>query len=294
MIGSARGDERGNATGGQAGDQTGREVSRQNWYKHSKGWRAFRAKDPAARPKIATAMLAACANANIGYDQAQRLTLYNAAKPYGYDPARVDEPVETDCSALVRVCCAYAGLDLPNFRTVSEPSALLASGLFDELVGPAYTDKPDYLLPGDILCTPVSGHTVAVVSTDSPKAGQTPEPIKLGDRTLKRGMNGDDVKELQTALRTLGYFKGSIGGNYKDLTTEAVERFQTAEGLQVDGEYGPKSHASLVARLAAPVPEKAYSVVISDLNGLPLTQAQAANLRDEYQAAGYAVEIVEA
>ena len=45
-VGSARIDENGKAHGGKAGDQTGKEVSTQNWYLHSKGWRVFRAKNP--------------------------------------------------------------------------------------------------------------------------------------------------------------------------------------------------------------------------------------------------------
>ena len=51
-IGSARIDENGKAHGGQAGDQTGKEVSTQNWYLHSKGWRVFRAKNPSVAEKI--------------------------------------------------------------------------------------------------------------------------------------------------------------------------------------------------------------------------------------------------
>ena len=51
-IGSARIDENGNARGGKAGDQTGKEVSTQNWYKHSKGWRVFRAINPEKAAKI--------------------------------------------------------------------------------------------------------------------------------------------------------------------------------------------------------------------------------------------------
>lgn len=52
-IGSARIDENCKAHGGQAGDQTGKEVSTQNWYLNSKGWRVFRAKNPAVAEKIA-------------------------------------------------------------------------------------------------------------------------------------------------------------------------------------------------------------------------------------------------
>ena len=65
-IGSARIDENGRAKGGKAGDQTGREVSTQSWYRHAKGWRVFRAKDPAVAAKIAQDMQWACDNSHIG------------------------------------------------------------------------------------------------------------------------------------------------------------------------------------------------------------------------------------
>ena len=64
-IGSARIDENGKARGGKAGDQTGKEVSTQNWYKHNKGWRVFRAKDPKRAEMIAQDMQWACDNKHI-------------------------------------------------------------------------------------------------------------------------------------------------------------------------------------------------------------------------------------
>lgn len=177
-IGSARIDENGKATGGKAGDQTGKEVSTQDWYKHTKKWRVFRAKDADAADNIAKAMQAACDNPCIGYDQNQRLTLYNASKLVQFDPSRVKSNVETDCSALVRVCCAYAGIKLPNFYTGDQPKTLLDSGKFVEMTGTKYTDSPSYLKRGDILVTASKGHTV-VVLTDGPLAymdDKTPDP----------------------------------------------------------------------------------------------------------------------
>ncbi len=123
IIGSARIDERGKASGGKAGDQTGKEVSTQNWYKHSKGWVLLRPKDPEKAAKIAQAMRAACDNPNIGYDQYQNTTLWNAVKDKGYDPALADTPCETDCARLVRVCCAYAGI----MAKISTPRPKLTS-----------------------------------------------------------------------------------------------------------------------------------------------------------------------
>ena len=184
-IGSARIDERGKAIGGKAGDQTGKEVATQAWYKHSKGWRVFRAKDPAKRKKIAEAMRRACANSNIGYDQSQRLTLFEHVAAYGYDPGKASKEVETDCSALVRVCCAYAGIMLPNFVTSNQPSAMLNSGAFDEMKGAKYTDGEDWLEEGDVLVTAVKGHTVVCLTSGSKADVRPTEPA--GDLTVADG-----------------------------------------------------------------------------------------------------------
>ena len=66
QIGSARIDERGKISGGAAGNQTGKELSTQNWYLHSKGWRVLRPKDYGKAQKMAACMKMACNNMNIG------------------------------------------------------------------------------------------------------------------------------------------------------------------------------------------------------------------------------------
>ena len=193
-VGSARIDENGCAHGGKAGDQTGREVSTQNWYLHSKGWRVFRCKDPAKAEIMARNMQAACDNPNIGYDQYQRHALYRAAKPVGFEPGRVKTRCETDCSALIRVLLALIGVDVPEeFRTGNMPSYLKKSGMFVELTGDKYQAKSTYLRRGDILVTKTSGHTVMVLS-DGPKAGPAvatgagrEEPAAAGGRVRVTG-----------------------------------------------------------------------------------------------------------
>lgn len=175
-LASASIDERGKAKGGKAGDQTGKEVKIQNYYVNSKGWRVFRPKSPQVAERIAYDAEAAAHNNNIGYDQGQRQTLYNVAEKVGFDCAKVTTPCETDCSALVRVCLAYAGINVPmNFRTYNEPKILLQTGQFEELTGDKYTKSGDYLKRGDILCTPVQGHTVVVITDGEDATDQTPD-----------------------------------------------------------------------------------------------------------------------
>lgn len=243
-VGSARIDERGKARGGKAGDQTGKEVSTQNWYKHAKGWVCVRPKDPAAAAKIAAAMKAACANNNIGYDQNQRLTLYNAAKAVGFDPAKVKAKVETDCSALVRVCCAFAGIMAINFTTGNQVAALRATGAFDILTASKYVNQSAYLRAGDILVTKTKGHTV-VVLTDGPKAEQS---YTLGGRALSRGCEGPDVTKMQEHLLALGFKLPEHGadGDFGGETLVAVKAFQAKAKLAEDGVMDADDIAKLV------------------------------------------------
>ena len=163
-VGSARIDENGKARGGKAGNQNSRELASQAWYKHEKGWVVLRAVDPGQAEKIALAMDRAIANRHIGYDQDGRLTLYKAAEKVGFDPGRVTADVECDCSSLVRVCLAFAGIQTPNFTTATEVRILLATGCFRQMTGSGYTDAPDRLCRGDVLVTRSQGHTVVALS----------------------------------------------------------------------------------------------------------------------------------
>lgn len=196
-VGSAKGDEYGNATGGKAGDQTGGEVGTQNWYVHSKGWKGLRAKDDAVAEKIATAMERACANDKIGYDQNQRLTLYNAAKAVGFDPAKVTTACETDCSALVRVCLAYAGINVRDFYTGDEFEVINATGKFN-VIPESQLNSSMYAKRGDILITRSVGHTVICLGTGS-RVKKTTTTKKLSREPIRSGTATTDLNVREWA-----------------------------------------------------------------------------------------------
>lgn len=242
-IGSARIDEYGRINSGKAGDQTGGEVATQDWYLHKKGWVVLRAKDDAVAEKIAQCMEQACANNNIGYDQYQRNTLYNAVKNKGFkcDKNSLKTKVETDCSALVRVCMAYAGVKVGDFNTSSQRSTILGSGKFREL---SCGNSSLYLKRGDILVTKTKGHTVVVLSNGSKikaTATQTttaPAPSAGGVYmfsvdTVKKGSKGKSVLLMQTILRGKGY-KGkdgkelSLDGDCGTNSVYAINSYQSA------------------------------------------------------------------
>lgn len=248
-IGSARSDERGKITGGKAGDQTGKEVSSQDWYLHRKGWRVFRAKDSARGEKIAQCMERACANSHIGYDQNERNDLYREAKKYNFDVSRVTTNVETDCSALVRVCAAYAGISLPDFNTEDEPSKLRNCGYFQELAGAKYQEQSIYLRRGDILVTKTKGHTVVVLSSGSKCEDNYSLP---NANYLQYGSAGMAVQTLQARLISLGYDLGKYGadGDFGDCTELAVQEFQKDAGITVDGIVGEETLAAIERALA--------------------------------------------
>ena len=56
--------------------------------------------------------------------------------------------------------------------------------------------------------------------------------------SLRPGAQGDAVRSLQRNLRTIGYYHGSVDGDYGDGTTAAVTAFQRAYGLKADGIAG--------------------------------------------------------
>lgn len=224
-IGNAVGDEHHKASGGEAGNQTGKELKIQPWYKNEKGWRVFRAKSADVRKALAKCMRAACENPYIGYDQHERNTLYKEAAFYGFDCSRVTTTCECDCSSLVRVCLAYAGIIVKDFNTTSEPARLLATGEFDELTDAKYTEKSPYLMEGDVLCTKVKGHT-AIVLNDGSKAHE-PEPVPTAQfvEVLGRSVNvrNSDSKKgriIYTAHRgdLLPFVGAAPSGWYEVLT----------------------------------------------------------------------------
>lgn len=173
IIGSARIDENRHIIGGAAGDQTGREVCTEPYYRHSLGWVCIRAKDAAIAIRISTAMVQACNNNHIGYDQGQRESIVPMYKKYGSLKA-IKENCETDCSKLVAMCVLQAtGKDPGWFSTANAVDVLEKTGLFEK---PFDVTDPEKLYVGDILCTKTKGHIVVV--TVGKSRAETNEPNK--------------------------------------------------------------------------------------------------------------------
>lgn len=232
IIGHASIDESGRIQGGSAGNQTGREVCIRNYYLHSKGWYLLRPKDVDHAIAIAEAMLRACNNVCIGYDQGNRLGVIK----YG---TKTKTKTECDCSSLVRQCVIEGtGKDPGNFTTANEVSKLGATGLFEKAV--AVTTNI-VLYNGDILVTKTKGHTVIVVS-GNPRTTIT-EVDKL--KTLRRGSTGNDVTIFESIMKKMRYYTGKIDTEFGSGCVAACNAFQTkypecgTDG-EPDGTFGPK------------------------------------------------------
>ena len=79
-----------------------------------------------------------------------------------------------------------------------------------------------------------------------PAAG-APSEAELGERVLRVGSTGSDVRTLQAILRARHYGELKLSGVFDDATTAAVKRFQQEANLTVDGVVGPQTRPPLVA-----------------------------------------------
>lgn len=191
-IGQASIDERGKATGGQAGDQTGKEIKIGNWYKYGNGgWNVvIRAKDRTKAHNMAQAMIAACNNNKIGYDQNQRESCLTEVKKVGNDFAKIATPTETDCSALVATIIVATGTNEAKMRNPARKNALAYTGdleqlcrntgEFEFLKDSKYLNSGDYLLEGDIILN--TQHHVVMAIENGSKANVTPVDTKGAEK----------------------------------------------------------------------------------------------------------------
>ena len=86
-----------------------------------------------------------------------------------------------------------------------------------------------------------------------------PQPSTESDPLIRRpvlqlGSQGNEVSELQAALKLLGYYSGEVDGLYGENIATAVARFQKDSGLRVDGVTGPETWNRLFPPTPTPRP----------------------------------------
>ncbi|NMD38197.1 MAG: L,D-transpeptidase family protein, partial [Christensenellaceae bacterium] len=77
-------------------------------------------------------------------------------------------------------------------------------------------------------------------------------------KKLVRASEGNEVKEVQSKLKDLGFFDGPISGYYMNQTIAAVKKFQEFNGLHITGETDEQTWNALFSK---------YGVV--DINSTP-------------------------
>ncbi|WP_427161351.1 peptidoglycan-binding protein [Aliinostoc sp. HNIBRCY26] len=82
-------------------------------------------------------------------------------------------------------------------------------------------------------CSSVFLGLSAVVAVATPQ--QIAQQVGISRPTLKVGSQGERVSELQAALKLLGFYSGTVDGNYNEATANAVSRFKQTVGLSPDG-----------------------------------------------------------
>lgn len=203
MIGNARISENGTVNG-KKGDQTGREVMTQTLATGGTWSQVIRPKSAKVAEKIAATMKAACSNNNIGYSQADRMSLNYYAQLYKYNLAKVPR-CNCDCSSLVAVCCRAAGVMVnPYMYTGNELQLLKATGAFTIYTGADYTKASGKLKTGDILLRP--GHTAIVTQGAAAKktTKKKADPLDKVARDVIAGKYGNGETRIKK-LKAAGY-----------------------------------------------------------------------------------------
>lgn len=96
------------------------------------------------------------------------------------------------------------------------------------------------------MLTPLKKIVVSTVTVGMMVSAPLMAQASMGDQTLRYGMENNDVRELQTALKNRGHFDfHTATGYYGTITVDAVKSFQRAKGLDVDGIAGPQTFKAL-------------------------------------------------
>ena len=190
-------DENHRASGGKKGDQTGGEVHTGPWWYFGQNC-VIRPKTTALGDKLATIMAALANNNAVGYDQSNRLSLYNELTRLNYDYAQLKKPVECDCSALVAAACNCAGVKVaPNLWTGNLWACLKPSGMFERLDAGKYLTIDKNLKRGDIILNEQTHVIVALengenlqpaVSSFKVTGLKAPKTLTRGERFVIAGV----------------------------------------------------------------------------------------------------------
>ncbi|MBM4132944.1 MAG: peptidoglycan-binding protein [Nitrospira sp.] len=72
--------------------------------------------------------------------------------------------------------------------------------------------------------------------------------------SYQRGSKGNEVRQIQSRLKELGFYTGLVDGDFGGGTESAIKSFQKSKRLTLDGVVGPATWAKLFPKEAIPAP----------------------------------------
>jgi peptidoglycan hydrolase-like protein with peptidoglycan-binding domain len=139
-------------------------------------------------------------------------------------------------------------------RRRTPPYNLLSSSRPDRVAAWAFALGVLLILLAAATSRGETGGVAPPSGTDSPPVPQAGDPAgpapagtpQLGERPLRLGANGADVRTLQLILDAKGFGPVKATSLFDAPTEQAVERFQRRQGLAVDGVVGPETRPVLL------------------------------------------------
>ncbi|MBR6810080.1 MAG: peptidoglycan-binding protein, partial [Clostridia bacterium] len=100
-------------------------------------------------------------------------------------------------------------------------------------------------------------------------ATKKPEITPTPQGSLKLESTGDDVREVQRRLKSLGFYAGSVDGDFGAGTEAAVKAFQKQYGLTADGKVGQQTMNALRNARATAKPANKPAAAGSNATAVP-------------------------
>ncbi len=159
-------------------------------------------------------------------------------------PDDVDQPVNAGSQNLPFVPVPGATMTpiptpVPTIDPATMPPAAATTVDWDAWANGGQTPQP-----GQAAATSTTGAVNTIPASSS--VPRTVPPVTIATPTptpapLRDGDSGQEVRALQQRLKTLGYYTGSVDGDYGDGTKNAVKAFQRANNLTPDGVVGSQT-----------------------------------------------------
>ncbi len=102
----------------------------------------------------------------------------------------------------------------------------------------------------------------------------------MAEPTLKKGSKAQEVKDLQEALKTLGFSPGKVDGIFGAATERAVKAFQSSVGIDADGIVGP------ITWLNIDEADQSEPILKKGSKGLPVRRLQSRMTAYNYDTGG--------